>query len=93
LPATLAAKLAVEEAVNELVQLGDVPGAFLPGRKLLTVVHAILAGGDFIDDCELLRAEASETVTGHRVRPPPRWARSCGRSCSATSASSTSCSK
>jgi hypothetical protein len=39
----------------------------VPGRKILTVVHSLLAGGDSIDDVEMLRAGAIGSVLGHRV--------------------------
>ena len=45
LPATLAQHLGVEALADELVGVGH-----RPGRKLLTVVHTLLAGGDCIDD-------------------------------------------
>src|SRR5678815_3555486 len=45
----------------------DRPGAARPGRKILTVVHGLLAGGDSIDDVEVLRAGATARVLGHRV--------------------------
>jgi hypothetical protein len=45
LPATLAERLGTEQATDELIDLGDRPGAARPGRKLLTLVHAMLAGG------------------------------------------------
>jgi hypothetical protein len=67
LPATLAERLGVEQATNQLVDLGDRPGAAHPGRKLLTLVHALVAGGDCIDDVELLRSGATGSVLGHRV--------------------------
>jgi hypothetical protein len=67
LPATLAERLGIEQATDQLVDLGDRPGAARPGRKLLTVVHAMVAGGDCIDDVELLRAGATGSVLGHRV--------------------------
>jgi Transposase DDE domain group 1 len=67
LPATLAERLGIEQAADQLVDLGDRPGAAHPGRKLLTVVHAMVAGGDCIDDVELLRAGATGSVLGHRV--------------------------
>lgn len=69
LPATLADKLGVEAAANELVGLPGGAG-FLPGRKLMTLVNGILAGGDCIDDCDVLRSGASELVAGHRVMAP-----------------------
>jgi len=67
LPATLAERLGIEQATDQLVDLGDRPGAACPGRKLLTVVHAMVAGGDCIDDVELLRAGSTGSVLGHRV--------------------------
>jgi hypothetical protein len=67
LPATLAERLGLEQAADQLVDLGDRPGAAHPGRKILTVVHGLLAGGDCIDDVEVLRAGATARVLGHRV--------------------------
>ncbi|HZA82996.1 MAG TPA: IS1380 family transposase [Actinomycetes bacterium] len=67
LPATLAERLGIEQAADELIDLGDRPGAAHPGRKILTVVHSLLAGGDSIDDVEMLRAGATGSVLGHRV--------------------------
>jgi hypothetical protein len=57
--ATLADRLGIEELVNESVWLGHkVPGAALPGRKVMTLVHGMLAGADSIDDMNVLRAAA-----------------------------------
>jgi hypothetical protein len=67
LPATLAERLGIEQVTDELVGLGDRPGAARPGRKLLTLVHAMVAGGDCIDDVELLRCGSTASVLGHRV--------------------------
>jgi DDE family transposase len=67
LPATLAERLGIEQAADQLVDLGDRPGAARPGRKLLTLVHAMVAGGDCIDDVELLRCGSTASVLGHRV--------------------------
>ena len=67
LPATLAERLGLEQAADQLVDLGDRPGAAHPGRKILTVVHGLLAGGDCIDDVEVLRTGATSKVLGHRV--------------------------
>jgi hypothetical protein len=66
LPATLAQRLGVEQVTDQLVDLGSRPGAARPGRKLLTLVHAMLAGGNCIDDVEVLRAGATGGVLGHR---------------------------
>ena len=65
LPATLADRLGIEAVVDELVDLGDRPGPHRPGRKVLTLIHAMMAGGDCIDDADVLR-------TGSR--PPTCWA-------------------
>jgi Transposase DDE domain group 1 len=67
LPATLVARLGLEQAADQLINLGERPGAARPGRKILTVVHSLVAGGDCIDDVEMLRAGASASVLGHRV--------------------------
>jgi Transposase DDE domain group 1 len=45
-------------------------GGFRPGRKILTLVHSIIAGGSHIDHAEVLRAGATERVLGHRVMAP-----------------------
>jgi len=52
---------------DQLVDLDDRTGAAHPGRKLLTVVHSLVAGGDCIDDVELLRCGSTGSVLGHRV--------------------------
>jgi hypothetical protein len=70
LPATLAERLGIEQAADALIDLGDRAGAYRPGRKLLTLVHAMLAGGDCIDDADLLRCGATSQVLGHRVMAP-----------------------
>jgi Transposase DDE domain group 1 len=71
LTATLAERLGVEQLVNESVWLGyRVPGAALPGRKVLSVVHGMLAGADSIDDMNVLRAGSTGLVLGHRVMAP-----------------------
>jgi hypothetical protein len=67
LAATLAEGLGIEQAADQLVDLGGRPGAARPGRKLLTLVHAVVAGGDGIDDVELLRCGSTQAVLGHRV--------------------------
>jgi hypothetical protein len=56
LPATLAERLEIEAVVDQLVDLGQRPGHHRPGRKVLTLAHALLAGGDCIDDA--VRREA-----------------------------------
>ena len=69
--ATLADRLGIEELVNESVWLGyGVPGAALPGRKVMSLVHGMLAGADSIDDMNVLRAGSTSLVLGHRAMAP-----------------------
>jgi hypothetical protein len=70
LPATLAQRLGLEGLAGELIDLGQRPGSARPGRKLLTLVHAMLAGADSIDDVAMLRAGATARVLGHQVMAP-----------------------
>ena len=55
---------------NEVIDLGDRPGHTLPGRKVLTLVHAMAAGADCIDDCDVLRSGSTGKVLGHGVMAP-----------------------
>jgi hypothetical protein len=69
--ATLAERLGIEELVNESVWLDPrAPGACLPGRKVMSLVHGILAGADSIDDMNVLRAGSTGLILGHRVMAP-----------------------
>jgi Transposase DDE domain group 1 len=68
--ATLAERLGAEAVVDELVDLGDRPGHHQPGRKVLTLPHAMVAGGDAIDDADVLRTGRTAQVLGHRVMAP-----------------------
>ena len=70
LPATLAERLGIQQAADQVIDLGERPGAHRPGRKLLTLVHAMIAGGGCIDDADLLRCGATSRVLGHRVMAP-----------------------
>jgi hypothetical protein len=60
LTGTLVQHLGLEEVVDETVDVG-----YRPGRKLLTLAHTLVAGGDCIDDVALLRAGATARVLGH----------------------------
>ena len=69
--ATLAQRLGIEELVNESVSLDPrLPGACLPGRKVMSLVHGMLAGADCIDDMNVLRAGSTGLILGHRVMAP-----------------------
>jgi hypothetical protein len=70
LPATLAHRLGIEQVVDELVDLGDRPGHHRPGGKVLTLLHAMMAGADCIDDADVLRTAQTAQLLGHRVLAP-----------------------
>jgi hypothetical protein len=70
LPATLAGRLGLERLVEETVDLSGRPGAARPGRKVLTLCHAMLLGADSIDDCDVLRSGRTGLVLGHGVLAP-----------------------
>ena len=55
LPATLARHLGLPELVQQRLDLGDAPGRANAGDKMLTLVASALAGGDCIDDADVLR--------------------------------------
>ena len=55
LPVTLALHLGLRELVDNHVDLGDAPGRANAGDKMLTLVASALAGGDCIDDTDVLR--------------------------------------
>ena len=67
---TLVAKLGVERLVNGTVRLGGRVGGALPGRKVLTLVHAMIIGGSHIDHADVLRSGGTQRVLPHRVMAP-----------------------
>lgn len=67
LPATLVEQFDVEGVIDAGVDLGEAVGAAHPGRKALTAVFAMLAGGDCIDDADVLRSGATGRVLPFRV--------------------------
>ena len=70
LPVTLAQHLGLREVVDSHVDLGDAPGRANPGDKLLTLVASALAGGDFIDDADVLRTGGTASAIGCVVKAP-----------------------
>ena len=67
---TLVVRLELERIVNALVRLGGRVGGARPGRKVLTLVHAMVAGGSHIDHADVLRAGNTASVLPHRVMAP-----------------------
>jgi Transposase DDE domain group 1 len=70
LTATLAEGLGLRELFDECVDLGARAGAANVGDKAMTLIHSALAGGQWIDDAERLRAGATGQVLGHRILAP-----------------------
>lgn len=69
-PATLMVRLGLEALVNHKVRLFDRVGGARPGRKVLTLIASILAGGTHIDHADRLRAGATHRVLPFRVMAP-----------------------
>ena len=69
-PATLMVRLGFESLVNQKVRILSRIGGARPGRKVLTVIASILAGGSHIDHAERLRAGATQLVLPFRVMAP-----------------------
>jgi hypothetical protein len=70
LVATLGRRLGLESLLDGAVRLGERAGAARPGRKVLTLIHAIVAGADSIDDTDVLRSGATEALLGHKAMAP-----------------------
>jgi hypothetical protein len=67
---TLVARLGLERLVNATVRLGGRVGGALPGRKVLTLVHAMVVGGSHIDHADVLRSGGTQRVLPHQVMAP-----------------------
>jgi hypothetical protein len=70
LAVALGRRLGIEALVDAAVRLGDRPGASRPGRKVLSLIHAMLLGADCIDDCDVLRAGRTDAILGHKPMAP-----------------------
>ena len=89
LPATLARRLGLPELVHNHLDLGRAPGRANTGDKMMTLVASALAGGDCIDDADVLRTGGRPAPWAARSRRHPPWAPSCAASGGATSVNST----
>jgi hypothetical protein len=67
---TLVVRLELERLVNQCVRLVGRVGGSRPGRKVLTLVHAMVAGASHIDHVDVLRAGNTAAVLPHRVMAP-----------------------
>ena len=70
LPATLALRLGLNELADSHVDLGNAPGRANTGDKMLTLVTSALAGGDCIDDADVLRTGGTAGAIGCVVKAP-----------------------
>ncbi len=70
LVSTMSESLRLEELIEEKVSLSGRVGGANPGRKLLTLIHAMTAGASHIDHVDMLRAGSTESVLGHVVVAP-----------------------
>ncbi len=70
LTATLARRLGLRRLVDERVDLSGRVGGANTGVKAMTVISALLAGAEWIDDVDVLRSGASDAVCDHEVRAP-----------------------
>ena len=70
LPATLARHLGLRELVDHHLDLGGAPGRANTGDKMLTLVASALAGGDCIDDADVLRTGGTACTLGGTVKAP-----------------------
>ena len=70
LPVTLAHHLGLGELVDNHVDLGRAPGRANAGDKMLTLVASALAGGDCIDDADVLRTGGTACAIGCAVKAP-----------------------
>ena len=70
LPATLAQHLGLPQLVQQRLDLGDAPGRANTGDKIVTLVASALAGGDCIDDADVLRTGGTARTLGCVVKAP-----------------------
>jgi hypothetical protein len=89
LVATVAGRLGIGVLADRLVRLGGVAGAANAGRKVLTLIYAMVLGAVCIDAARCCGPEACRAWWGGSRRRP-RLGRSCARSRSGMSANWTS---
>jgi len=68
--ATLCDRLGIEQLAARFVRLGDRVGAANPGRKVMSLIYAMVLGADCIDDTDILRSGSTRKLLGTRVAAP-----------------------
>ena len=66
----LPATLALPQLLRKHLDLGGAPGRANTGDKMMTLVPSALAGGDCIDDADVLRAGGTARVLGFTAKAP-----------------------
>ena len=87
LPTTLAPRLGLPQLVQECLDLVDAPGRANTSDKMMTLVASALAGGDCIDDADVLRTGGTARTLGGTDKAPSTLGTSCVASGGAMSAS------
>ncbi len=70
LAATLAERLGLEARVDDCVRLGVRGPASRAGRKVMTLIYAVVLGADGIDHCDVLRAGRTGRLLGGWMPAP-----------------------
>jgi hypothetical protein len=69
--ATRASRLGIEELAQRIVRLRPKrPGAGSAGRKVMSLIFAMVLGADSIDDCDVLRAGRTRRLLGGWIAAP-----------------------
>ena len=61
----LSEKLGLQQLAEETISIAP-----FPGRRVATLVHALVVGASCIDDADVLRSGATSSVLAHRVMAP-----------------------
>jgi hypothetical protein len=61
----LSEKLGLQQLAEEMIDIAP-----FPGRRVATLVHALVAGATCIDDADVLRSGSTSSVLSHRVMAP-----------------------
>ncbi len=69
LVAALAQRLGIEALAARFVRLGPRAGAANAGRKVMTLIYAMVLGADGIDDCDVLRSGRLSALLGSVAAP------------------------
>jgi hypothetical protein len=69
LVATLAERLGIAALAGRFVRLGERVGAANTGRKVMTLIYAMVLGADCIDDCDVLRTGRLSALLGRGAAP------------------------